>query len=416
MCIMLETLTSFIISLLIGLLIGIERERSHPEGDQFIGVRTFALLSILGTLIATLNQISLTVTASAFVFGILLLNYFQISTNQRKSSNIGALTEITGGITFCLGYMVPRLPLVAITLSAIILLILIERKRLHLLARKKFKPHEMETVIILVIFTLGILPLLPDRTIDPWHFFNPRVFGLLIATIGAIQLCGYVAIHLFGERLGIPLTGFMGGLVSSTAVFAQVHDTLKRYPHSVPAILASGLLATVAMLVDVMIIIFVASPTLLVSILGPIIAMIMSGMLFTVILLHNQKRAKRDLTLLATPLNLLSILRTSIFIGLLILLVTMAKRIISITGVLLISFLGGLLEIHGISLATSLLYLGEQVQLNQACFMLYTAIIASFISKIVLLWSLTPFRFALQSTLLLLGMVASGCIVYWFMG
>lgn len=261
---------------------------------------------------------------------------------------------------------------------------------------------------------MGILPLLPDRTIDPWHFFNPRALGLLIATIGAIQLCGYVAIHLFGERLGIPLTGFMGGLVSSTAVYAQVHNTLKRYPHSIPAILASGLLATVAMLVDVIIIIFVASPTLLVSILGPIMAMITSGILFVVILLYNQKKAKQDLTLLKTPLNLLSILRTSIFIGSLLLLVAMAKRIISINGVLFISFLGGLLEIHGISLATALLYLGKKVHLDQACFMLYTAIIASFISKIILLWSLTPFHFALQSTLLLLGMLASGCVVYWF--
>ncbi|WP_392537777.1 MgtC/SapB family protein [Legionella sp. 227] len=412
---MLEILTSFIISLLIGFLIGIERERSHPEGAQFIGVRTFTLLSILGTLIATLNQPGLTVTASTFVFAILLLNYFQISANQRMNSNIGALTEITAGLIFCLGYMVPHLPLVAITLSAIILLILIERKRLHLLARKKFKPHEMETVIVLVIFTLGILPLLPDRTIDPWQFFNPRAFGLLIATVGGIQLCGYVSIHLFGERLGIPLSGFMGGLVSSTLVFAQVHNTLKRYPQSVPAILASGLLATVAMLVDVIIIIFVASPMLLVSILGPLIAMISTGILLTVILLHNQKKAKHDFTLLSSPLNLLSILRTSILIGLLLVLVAMAKRIISMNGILLISFLGGLLEIHGISLATALLYLGEKVQLDQACLMLYAAIGASFISKIALLWSLTPVRFALQSTLLLLCMITSGGLVYWFM-
>lgn len=91
-------------------------------------------------MIATLNQTGLTITTSAFVFGILLLNYFQISTNQRKNSNIGALTEITGGIIFCIGFMVPSLPLIAITLSAIILLILIERKRLHRLARENSNP------------------------------------------------------------------------------------------------------------------------------------------------------------------------------------------------------------------------------------------------------------------------------------
>lgn len=100
---------------------------------------------------------------------------------------------------------------------------------------------------------------------------------------------GYIAIHLFGERLGIPLTGLFGGLVSSTAVFAQLNDTLKRYPKSWNAILASGLLAAIAMLVDVLIIILVASPGLFIYIIWPIVAMICSGVLFAFILLRFQK-------------------------------------------------------------------------------------------------------------------------------
>ncbi len=409
---MLESLLSFTISLLIGLLIGIERERSHPEGTQFIGVRTFTLLSMLGTLIATLGQPSLTITVSAFVFGLLLLNYFRGIINRKKNNSIEILTEIAACIIFCLGYMVPSSPFLAITLSAIILLVLIERRRLHLLARNKFKPHEMETVIILAIFTLGILPLLPDKTIDPWHLFNPKDFGLLIATIAAIQLGGYIAIHLFGERLGISLTGFLGGLVSSTAVFAQLHDTLKRYPQSELAILASGLLATVAMSVDVLIIIFVASPTLLIFIIWPMIAMMLSGILLVIVLLHYQKKTEQALTLLATPLNLLSILRTSLFIGLSLFVIAMAKRIISINGILLVSFLGGLIEIHGISLAAALLYLENQLIAYDARLMLYLAVFASFISKITLLWALTPWRFALKESLLLFVMLSCGAITY----
>jgi uncharacterized membrane protein (DUF4010 family) len=131
---MITTLLSFSISLLIGLLIGIERERSHPEGIQFIGVRTFTLFSLLGTLIATLDQIAITITASAFVFGIILLNYFRSTSSHTRKVNIGVVTEISAGIIFCLGYMVPSAPLIAIIVSAMILLVLIERKRLHTLA------------------------------------------------------------------------------------------------------------------------------------------------------------------------------------------------------------------------------------------------------------------------------------------
>ncbi|RUR29231.1 MgtC/SapB family protein [Legionella qingyii] len=409
---MLEELLFFTISLLIGLLIGIERERGHPEGRQFIGVRNFTLLSMLGTLVAVLQQTTLTIAVSFFVIGILLLNYYQSIINQKKSNSIEILTQITACFIFCLGYMVPTSPFLAITLSAIIFLVLIERQRLHILAREKFKPHEIETVIILVIFTLGILPLLPDRTFDPWHLFNPKEFGLLIATVAAIQLGGYIAIHLFGERLGIPLTGFLGGLVSSTAVFAQLNNTLKRYPGSWNAILASGLLATIAMLVDVLIIILVASPDLFIFIIWPIVAMICSGGLLAVILLHFQKKRVRERILLATPLNLLSIVRTSIIIGLLLLIIAMAKRIIFAKGILLISFLGGLVEIHGVSLATALLYLANQIHIDDARFMVYIAIFASYISKITLVWCFTPARFAFYASMLLLGMLSGGVVIY----
>lgn len=70
---MLENLISFSISLLIGLLIGIERERSHREGSQPIGIRTFILLSLLGTTTAVLKQPIITLTASTFAFGMILV-------------------------------------------------------------------------------------------------------------------------------------------------------------------------------------------------------------------------------------------------------------------------------------------------------------------------------------------------------
>lgn len=409
---MLEQLLSFTISLLIGLLIGIERERSHPEGSQFIGVRTFTLLSMFGTLVAILHQSSITIAVSIFVVGILLLNYYQSIIKHKKKNNVEILTEITACFIFCLGYLVPTSPLLAVTLSSIVLLVLIERQRLHTLAREKFKPHEMETLIVLVIFTLGILPLLPDFTIDPWHLFNPKELGLLIVTIAALQLGGYVTIHLFGERLGIPLTGFMGGLVSSTVVFAQMKDILKQHPQSERAILSSGLFATVAMLIDVMIIILVASPPLMIFIFWPIIAMICMGLLLALGLLYLQKETRNDVSLSVMPLNLLSLLRTSLFIGALFLIIAMARKLISIKGILLLSFLGGLVEIHGISLATALLYLGKQMQAIDARLVLYVAILASFVSKIILLWSLMPIRFAFKATLLLLLMLGSGALFF----
>ena len=60
--------TAFIYSIAIGLLIGIERERSHRGGPrQALGSRTFALLAAVGTLTALLG--TWVVVAGAVVVG-----------------------------------------------------------------------------------------------------------------------------------------------------------------------------------------------------------------------------------------------------------------------------------------------------------------------------------------------------------
>ncbi len=406
-------LLSFTISFLIGLLIGIEREHSHEEGVQAIGVRTFILFALLGTLASILNQLPLTLIISMFVFSMIIFGYLRSSDKSRKKIDIGITTEISAAIVFCLGYMVPASRFVAIIVSALVLLVLIERQRLHALARKKFKPHEIETAIIFVIFALGILPILPNHTIDPWDLFNPYNFAILIVTIAAIQFTGYITIRLFGERFGMALTGFLGGLISSTAVFANLSQTLRIHPHFKFSVIASAMLATMAMLIEIMAIIFVASSTLFFFMFKPLIVMIVTAFILTALLLSCQKKNEKALINIKSPLNLSSILKTSIFIALTLVLVVIAKRYVGTEGIFIVSFLGGLLEIHGISLATALLYLDHHLTSTTAISALSTAILASFISKFVLLWSLTPARFALETSLCLLIILFSGCMTYW---
>src|SRR5579863_4879098 len=111
---MIELLHPFAISFLIGLLIGIERERSHPAGWKVIGVRTFVLIALLGTLAAWLNDPTLTIGISAFVFSAILLGYVQESLHpNKKTLRVGLTTELTAGIVYCLGFITPKEPFLA---------------------------------------------------------------------------------------------------------------------------------------------------------------------------------------------------------------------------------------------------------------------------------------------------------------
>src|SRR5579885_263399 len=352
---MFGSLFSFAISLLVGLLIGIERERSHIGKYKAIGVRTFALLALLGTLASILDNTFLTILLSSFVFLLLLLSYYRSTMTLDKTIDIGITTETSAALIFCIGYIIPAQPIIAIIISAIVLLLLIERKRLHSMARRKFKPHEIETIIILIVLVFGLLIVLPDKTIDPWGYFNPRNFCVLVATIAAIQLVSYIAIRLFGQRFGIALTGFLGGLVSSTAVFATLPATIKDNPQFSLTTIASALLAVVAMLIDIIIILAVASQALLAYIIWPIILMMLISIGFAYSLLYFQKSRLVMHNPAANPHNLSSIFRTSIFIALILIFIAITKRYIGPGGILLVSFLGGLFEIHGVTLATALL-------------------------------------------------------------
>ncbi|RDI43383.1 MgtC/SapB family protein [Aquicella lusitana] len=407
-----EPLIWFAISFLIGLLLGIERERSHPEGTQAIGVRTLILFSLLGTMAATIDNPAVTVPLCFLAVGIILLSYFRSTENVKRRIDIGITTELAAGIVFALGYMVPSFPLTAITVSAVILLVLMERKRLHFFSRKTLKPQEIETIIILMIFALGVIPVLPNRTIDPWQFFNPRNFAILITLIASMQFAGYLAIRLFGQNMGQAILGFLGGLVSSTAVFATLGDVLKESRFAM-ATMASALFAVIAMLIELVVILLVAAPGLLVFIAWPLFTMIIVSLTIALLLLRYSKNSQRSPSVTLVPLNYNSIFRSAALIMLILFFIAIIKRYSSITGIFYAAFLAGLFEFHGISFAAALFYLENQLNIHQAASMLALALLASFVSKFILLWGLTPRHFAFWLTLFLLVILASGGIVYW---
>ncbi|EKD70057.1 MAG: transmembrane protein [uncultured bacterium] len=408
---MLTSLLSFVISLLIGLLLGIERERSHPEGVQAIGVRTFILFALLGTLAAFINQSILTAAICLFVFGIILISYFRSTTQARKNIDIGITTEVAAAIVFALGYIVPSFPLTAITVSAVVLLVLIERKRLHVFSRQKLKPQEIESLIILIIFGLGVLPVLPNHTIDPWNFFNPRNVGILFAAIASIQFAGYIAIRLFGQLFGRAVIGFFGGLVSSTAVFATLRDTLNG-SQLMWATMASAILSIVAIIIEFAIILLVASPTLLTFVMWPLITMGVISSMIAALLLHLQKEKIYFSSKNVVPLKLSSILLIAMLIMFILFFIAITKYYIGTQGTLFAAFISGLFELHGVALATGLLYFENQMKLADASAVLAIAFLASFVSKFILLWVLTPRYFALRLSALLLIILASGTTTY----
>lgn len=412
---MLQTIQPFFISFIIGLLIGIERERTQAQGVKAVGMRTFILFALLGTLAAKINLYLLTFSISLFIFAALLLSYLRATKDSKKVNDIGVTTEMAAATVFILGYLTLGHMLLAIIIAATVLIILYGRENLHRFAKEKIKAKEIEAAIGIIIISLGIVSFLPNRTIDPWSLFNPQNFGLIILVLAGLQFGGYIMIRLFGEKLGMILLGFFGGLISSTAVFASLSHAKRRKKQSTFSAVIAGVFATIATLIGFVLVIFLVNPSLLQLILWPILAAILFGGLSCWAFAFMSRNHQQIKITYPNPLDIKVIIKLALFIMGILLFVGIIKQHLGQSGLAVTAFVTGLFDIHGMAYAIAMLYHEKSLNLDNATQLLAIVLIASFISKFALVWGIAHNRFSAIVSLFLCGMIISGASIYFFL-
>jgi uncharacterized membrane protein (DUF4010 family) len=125
------------------------------------------------------------------------------------------------------------------------------------------------------VLSAVILPLLPDRSLaetGPLAAINPHNLWLMVVLISGVSLAGYVAWRLTLGRHGLLVTGFLGGLVSSTATTLVAARNAKSGAQTPAAALTVILIANATMFARVTLIVGVVAPSLVLrvaSILAP---------------------------------------------------------------------------------------------------------------------------------------------------
>jgi len=209
------------LALAIGLLFGVERgwqEREAQPGLRAAGIRTFSLVGLLGGICGLLAQIAggvvLGLTAVGFAGWFGFFEWKEESAAGRRS----ATGFVVGMLAFALSaYAVMGNKLAAGSVAVVAAFILAEREALHSFL-EKLKWIELRAALTLLVMTFVLLPVLPDRAIDPWGTLNPHQLWLLTILTAAISYAGYIAVKLAGSRNGPLYAGALGGLVSSTTV------------------------------------------------------------------------------------------------------------------------------------------------------------------------------------------------------
>lgn len=209
------------LALAIGLLVGIERgwqERDLERGARVAGIRTFALIGLLGgiwgALLPVVGGVGVGFAAFAFAVGLTVFEWRE----SVKDNSLSATDLIAGLVTFALGiFAVTGNKPAAAAAGVVTTGLLALRHPLHAFLRTLTWP-ELRSALLLLAMTVVLLPILPDRNIDPWDTVNPHRIWLITVAIAALSFVGYVAVRLVGARRGLLLAGAAGALVSSTAV------------------------------------------------------------------------------------------------------------------------------------------------------------------------------------------------------
>ena len=225
-------LQAFMTSMAIGLLIGLERER---RSSAKAGLRTFALVALLGTLSGLLAEKA----GSGWILaaGLLAVGAMIIAAYINRPDDAGdpgTTSVVAILVCYCLGAAVwfGYGPL-AVMLGIATTVLLYFKAELHGLS-SQLTSKDLISILQFAVLSFVILPILPDRNYGPYEALNPYQAWLMVVLVSGVSLAGYAALRLAGPQHGAPMMGLLGGLVSSTAttvVFsrhAHAHAALAR--------------------------------------------------------------------------------------------------------------------------------------------------------------------------------------------
>ncbi len=264
------------VALALGLLVGLERgwkEREAKEGSRVAGLRTYGLIGLLGGVWALLaGQLGELVLGLAFLaLAVVLMTSYVMST--RGDEDIGITGIIAALLTFAFGAMAVLGYTALAAASAVITTILLGLKPVLHRWISRLERHELYAAFKLLLISVVLLPILPDRGFGPWGVFNPYKIWWMVVLIAGISFVGYFAVKIVGERKGVMLTGLFAGLASSTAVTLSFSRVARKCPGR-ENVFASGILVACATMFPRMLLVSsVLSTTLAQTLLAPLLAM-----------------------------------------------------------------------------------------------------------------------------------------------
>jgi uncharacterized membrane protein (DUF4010 family) len=374
-------LEAFATALGIGLLVGMERER---RPDSAAGLRTFALVAMLGCLFALLTE--KTGGPWMLVVGLLVISVAMVASNfsaQQEEKFRGFTSEAAIIITYGLGAAVwfGYATLAVMLAIATTVLLYFKAELRHI--SEKMTPKDINSILQFAVLSLVILPILPSQDYGPYNALNPRQIWWMVVLISGLALSGYLALRIVGARHGAALLGIFGGLASSTATTMMFSRHARELGHLVRMAAIVILIANVMVMIRLGLVSSVVAPALITQIAIVFACGIVPGVVMS---LYGWKILNAAGELPMPEVKNPTELRTAISFGLLYAVVLLASAwlqdIAGNKGLYIVALASGLTDADASVLSTLRMFNLEKISSGEAVIAVTLALMANLAFKI----------------------------------
>jgi uncharacterized membrane protein (DUF4010 family) len=344
-------LQKILLTLAIGALIGLERERRKARERVFAGVRTFMFVCLLGLMTSYLSELFqsyvpvyiglLTVCAIAVVS-------YGVSYARRKT---GLTTRMALIISYIIGVIVfwESYPyIISILLGIVVTLFLLSKESIHKFA-SKLKSSEIRDATIFAIVAFIILPLLPNASMGPGGTINPYTVWLVVVIILGIGFFAYVAMKILGPKHGLFLAGLFGGFASSTNLTVVMAEDARKHSRILYSSSFAVLIASSIMFFR-QIAIALAFNLALSEVIIPFSLIGWLGISLSLLVWRKAVREKAVISI-GSPLKLKSALTFLVYLLMVLSLVGFVKDYWGYSAMYTVSFLSGLVDVDAITIS-----------------------------------------------------------------
>jgi uncharacterized membrane protein (DUF4010 family) len=336
----------------LGLFLGLEREWS----DKPAGIRTFSLISLLGAVFMTLNHEGLLAVGGVLV----IVQGTVLAVQGLRDEDLGL--SLTTSVSMLVAYGVGGLTaagfvIEGVTVAVLSSLLLVLKRELHTFAGGLSR-EELRSTTEFAILAFVVYPLLPAQrvTLGSGRLavqIEPRVVWLMVVAVAAIGIVNYAIVRNYGGR-GIAVTGFFGGLASSTAVVGTMLDSVRQRPSATSYAVAAILLADSAMaLRNLAIVLAFTLPNVLVGVVVPLAVVVLGSVAVAAVTADWDEPIEMDLD---SPFSLRNALAFGAMFAVIVVAGGVAQSEFGQVGFYVTAILSGLVSSAGATASTVSLY------------------------------------------------------------